>query len=157
MEADGLVKRVVCPEVPLRTEYSLTPLGEALRKPLGSLCERAETQIGEMEKARVRSAPKRSSAAEGRAPSRQGATGAPTGPRDGLGAEGGRRRTDREKGDQAETRQGHDTSCVRGCPGTGTRPPCLATVRMPRGEVFPGRRRAPTRGPGSAPPTPRAT
>jgi DNA-binding HxlR family transcriptional regulator len=47
---------VVYPEVPPRTEYSLTPLGETLRKPLGSLCEWAETHIGEVEKARVRSA-----------------------------------------------------------------------------------------------------
>jgi DNA-binding HxlR family transcriptional regulator len=50
---DGLVKRVVYPEVPPRTEYSLTPLGETLRKPLGSLCEWAETHIAEVEKARA--------------------------------------------------------------------------------------------------------
>jgi DNA-binding HxlR family transcriptional regulator len=56
LEGDGLVKRVVYPEVPPRTEYSLTPLGETLRKPLGSLCEWAETHIAEVEKARVRSA-----------------------------------------------------------------------------------------------------
>ena len=56
LEHDGLVRRVVYPEVPPRTEYSLTPLGETLRKPLGSLCEWAETHIAEVERARVAAA-----------------------------------------------------------------------------------------------------
>lgn len=56
LEQDGLVKRVVYPEVPPRTEYSLTPLGETLRKPLGSLCEWAETHIADVQKARVATA-----------------------------------------------------------------------------------------------------
>jgi DNA-binding HxlR family transcriptional regulator len=56
LEEDGLVRRVVYPEVPPRTEYSLTPLGETLRQPLGSLCEWAETHIAEVEKARMATA-----------------------------------------------------------------------------------------------------
>jgi len=39
LERDGLVLRVVFPEVPPRTEYTLTPLGRTLTKPLGALCE----------------------------------------------------------------------------------------------------------------------
>ncbi len=56
LEQDGLVRRVVYPEVPPRTEYSLTPLGETLRKPLGSLCEWAESHIAEVERARFAAA-----------------------------------------------------------------------------------------------------
>lgn len=64
LEQDGLVRRVVYPEVPPRTEYSLTPLGETLRKPLGSLCEWAETHIAEVERARVASARQRARSQE---------------------------------------------------------------------------------------------
>ena len=34
LERDGIVKRVLYPVVPPKTEYSLTPLGEELRAPL---------------------------------------------------------------------------------------------------------------------------
>ena len=52
LEEDGLVLRVVYPEVPPRTEYSLTPLGQTLREPLGALCQWAMVHLPEVEKAR---------------------------------------------------------------------------------------------------------
>lgn len=59
LEEDGLVKRVVYPEVPPRTEYSLTELGATLREPLGALCQWAVSHIGEVEKARQSAARRR--------------------------------------------------------------------------------------------------
>lgn len=52
LEADGLVRRVVYPEVPPRTEYSLTELGATLREPLGALCKWAVEHLPDVEKAR---------------------------------------------------------------------------------------------------------
>jgi DNA-binding HxlR family transcriptional regulator len=57
LEEDGLVKRTVFPEVPPRTEYELTPLGQTLREPLGSLCAWAQDHMAEVEKARSRMRP----------------------------------------------------------------------------------------------------
>lgn len=37
LERDGLVRRTVYPEVPVRVEYTLTPLGQTLREPLKAL------------------------------------------------------------------------------------------------------------------------
>lgn len=37
MEEDGLVKREIFAEIPLRVEYSLTPLGEKMRPIINSL------------------------------------------------------------------------------------------------------------------------
>ena len=39
LEEDGIVKREVFAEVPLRVEYSLTPLGEQMRPIINSLAE----------------------------------------------------------------------------------------------------------------------
>jgi DNA-binding HxlR family transcriptional regulator len=39
LERDGLVSRLIFAEVPLRVEYSLTPLGWALTDPLMALAE----------------------------------------------------------------------------------------------------------------------
>jgi DNA-binding HxlR family transcriptional regulator len=52
LESNGLVLRKVYPEVPPRTEYSLTPLGVTLTEPLDALCSWAEDHLGELEKAR---------------------------------------------------------------------------------------------------------
>jgi len=59
LEEDGLVLRVVYPEVPPRTEYSLTELGQTLREPLGALCRWAVVHLPEVEKARRASERKR--------------------------------------------------------------------------------------------------
>ena len=39
MENDGLVKREIFAEIPLRVEYSLTPLGEKMRPIIDALAE----------------------------------------------------------------------------------------------------------------------
>jgi DNA-binding HxlR family transcriptional regulator len=39
LERDGLVLRTVYPEVPVRVEYELTPLGQTLRSPLRALTD----------------------------------------------------------------------------------------------------------------------
>ncbi|WP_306599115.1 helix-turn-helix domain-containing protein [Geothrix sp. 21YS21S-2] len=52
LEEDGLVRRVVYPEVPPRTEYSLTELGATLKEPLGALCQWAMVHLPDVEKAR---------------------------------------------------------------------------------------------------------
>ena len=54
LERDGLVVRKVYPVVPPKVEYSLTPLGETLIEPLGTICQWAETHIDEMQAARER-------------------------------------------------------------------------------------------------------
>lgn len=51
MEADGLVHREVCPQVPPKVEYSLTPLGASLRPVVDAMVawglqNQAETQTG---------------------------------------------------------------------------------------------------------------
>lgn len=45
LEADGLVSRTIYPEVPLRVEYALTPLGRSLEPVLLSMKEWAETHV----------------------------------------------------------------------------------------------------------------
>jgi DNA-binding HxlR family transcriptional regulator len=52
LEGNGLVLRKVFPEVPPRTEYSLTPLGLTLIEPLDALCAWAEHHLADLERAR---------------------------------------------------------------------------------------------------------
>jgi DNA-binding HxlR family transcriptional regulator len=54
LERDGLVRREIFAEVPLRVEYSLTPLGWAITEPLMALAEWDETHEEEVESARLR-------------------------------------------------------------------------------------------------------
>jgi DNA-binding HxlR family transcriptional regulator len=53
MERDGIVNRKVFPVVPPKVEYSLTPLGNTLIKPLTALCRWAETNMARVEVSRV--------------------------------------------------------------------------------------------------------
>src|SRR5688500_5038330 len=59
LERHGLVSRKVCPVVPPRVEYRLTPLGESLNEPLARLCEWTERNGAALERivARQRSEP----------------------------------------------------------------------------------------------------
>jgi len=54
LERDGLVRREIFAEVPLRVEYSLTPLGWTITEPLMALAEWDETHQEEVEGARLR-------------------------------------------------------------------------------------------------------
>jgi DNA-binding HxlR family transcriptional regulator len=53
MEQDGFVTRVIYPEVPPRTEYSLYPLGLSLKTPLCALSQWAIEHLAEVEDART--------------------------------------------------------------------------------------------------------
>ncbi|MDF5757351.1 helix-turn-helix domain-containing protein [Spongiactinospora sp. TRM90649] len=48
LERDGLVRRTVHPEVPVRVEYALTEAGRTLREPLRALEEWAIAHLGEV-------------------------------------------------------------------------------------------------------------
>ncbi|MDF3290713.1 winged helix-turn-helix transcriptional regulator [Streptomyces silvisoli] len=52
LERDGLVRRTVYPEVPVRVEYELTPLGQTLREPLRALTEWSVRHVTEVLAAR---------------------------------------------------------------------------------------------------------
>jgi DNA-binding HxlR family transcriptional regulator len=52
LERDGLVRRQVFAEVPVRVEYTLTPLGRSFTGPLLALCEWAEEHVPEVLAAR---------------------------------------------------------------------------------------------------------
>src|SRR5438477_11500390 len=54
LERDGIVERTVHPVVPPKVEYSLTPLGQSLVKPLVMLCEWTARHREEIEAARTR-------------------------------------------------------------------------------------------------------
>ena len=54
LERDGLVDRHVYAEVPVRVEYSLTPLGWAATELLMALADWADEHIGDVEDARSR-------------------------------------------------------------------------------------------------------
>jgi len=58
LEEDGLVERVIYPEVPPRVEYSLTPLGKSLIEPLEAICRWSEKHMAEMEAARQKTSRK---------------------------------------------------------------------------------------------------
>ena len=53
MERDGLVDRVVYPEIPPRVEYALTPLGMTLREPLNALADWSNRHMDEVRAARA--------------------------------------------------------------------------------------------------------
>jgi DNA-binding HxlR family transcriptional regulator len=55
LERDGLVARRVYAEVPVRVEYSLTPLGWTMTEPLIALSEWGEAHAKEVSQARTRS------------------------------------------------------------------------------------------------------
>ena len=48
MEAEGLIEREVLDRVPPHVEYSLTPLGRTLEKPLVAICEWAMEHLDEL-------------------------------------------------------------------------------------------------------------
>lgn len=54
LERDGLVSRVIYPEVPPRVEYTLTSLGATLPPIVGSLLEWAMANLPQMDAARAR-------------------------------------------------------------------------------------------------------
>ena len=53
METDGLVERTVYPVVPPMVEYRLTPLGQTLVEPIGTLCRWAQDHLPEVFAARA--------------------------------------------------------------------------------------------------------
>lgn len=53
MERDGLVRRMVYPEVPPRVEYTLTPLGRTLRQLVRGLVAWSEAHLVEVDTARA--------------------------------------------------------------------------------------------------------
>lgn len=56
LERDGLVVRKIHPVVPPMVEYTLTPLGRSLHKPLEAICRWAESHLSELLAARRKSA-----------------------------------------------------------------------------------------------------
>jgi DNA-binding HxlR family transcriptional regulator len=54
LERDGLVARRIYDEMPLRVEYSLTPLGWSITEPLIALAEWDDAYGAEIEEARLR-------------------------------------------------------------------------------------------------------
>ena|SRR2546430_15329845 len=53
LERDGLVDRTVTPSVPVRVDYSLTPLGASLRPVMRAIKQWAEANIEQVEAART--------------------------------------------------------------------------------------------------------
>jgi DNA-binding HxlR family transcriptional regulator len=49
LEEDGVIARKVYPVIPPMVEYSLTPLGRTLVKPLHAICEWAERHLPKIE------------------------------------------------------------------------------------------------------------
>ena len=50
LEKRGIVERKVQPVIPPRVDYSLTPLGRSLDKPLAALCAWSERHAQELDK-----------------------------------------------------------------------------------------------------------
>ena len=63
MQDDGLVNRVVHAEVPVRVEYSLTPLGYSLTEPLAAVRVWAEEHVPQILAARESAAARREAGA----------------------------------------------------------------------------------------------
>jgi len=59
LEEDGVIARKVYPVIPPMVEYSLTPLGRTLVKPVLAICEWAERYMPKIEAHRKRCAGKR--------------------------------------------------------------------------------------------------
>lgn len=53
LERDGLLHREVTPSVPVRVDYSLTPLGESLRALMSAFKDWAEANFDEVSTARA--------------------------------------------------------------------------------------------------------
>ena len=53
LERDGLVARTVTPAVPVRVDYTLTPLGESLMPAVNAVKSWAEQHISDIEASRV--------------------------------------------------------------------------------------------------------
>lgn len=53
VERDGIIERYVYPVVPLKVEYSLTPLGKTITELLKEICKWAEVHFDELEQARA--------------------------------------------------------------------------------------------------------
>jgi DNA-binding HxlR family transcriptional regulator len=53
LERDGLVERTIYAEVPVRVEYSLTPLGWSMTEPLVALSDWGAAHTGEVAEARA--------------------------------------------------------------------------------------------------------
>jgi DNA-binding HxlR family transcriptional regulator len=53
LERDGLVTRTVYPTIPPRVEYQLTPLGQTLKEPLGTLADWARSNRDVVREARA--------------------------------------------------------------------------------------------------------
>lgn len=54
LERDGLLTRTVTPTVPIRTDYELTPLGRTLLPLVAGIKSWAETNLGDVQRARAR-------------------------------------------------------------------------------------------------------
>jgi DNA-binding HxlR family transcriptional regulator len=79
MERDGLVHREIYHVIPPRVEYSLTPMGKSVIKPLEDLCHWAKAHIDQRDAARKKfdggsktpKSPKKDLAAKRLAPNRR--------------------------------------------------------------------------------------
>jgi DNA-binding HxlR family transcriptional regulator len=53
MERDGFVERTIIPDVPVRVEYELTPLGRSLRQLVCAIADWSKAHIEEIREARA--------------------------------------------------------------------------------------------------------